>query len=74
MLFPELAMEKAISKHGLDPSKVEKIYYLKDLSKDGLYMAFSKGSDKKIIDKFRKSSVKVHKSGIYEKIKKKYVK
>lgn len=63
----ELSMMFRIKKLGFNPKKVEKAYYLKDLSTN-LYMAFSNGTSDEIINRCKRALKEIKNDGTYEKI------
>lgn len=51
----------------------KKVFFLEELSKDGLYMAFSKNTDLNIVEDFKKALKKIKEDGLYEEIIRKYI-
>lgn len=62
-----------VKQGGYDFSKLKRAFYLKDVS-SGLYMAFSKKTSDKIVNKCKKAFDSMVKDGTYKKIKEKYIK
>ncbi len=74
-MFPidELAASYLAKQEKLDFAKMEKVFFLKDIS-SGLYMAFSKNTPDEIVTKCKTALEKIKSDGRFEKIKAKYVK
>ncbi len=71
--FDELGFAYKAQKLGFNTSKIEKVFFLNEISSD-LYMAFSKNSSDTIVQMFKKSLEKIKTDGRYQKILEKYVK
>lgn len=74
-MFPidELAASFLAKQEKLDFTKIEKVFFLKDLSA-GLYMAFSKNTPDEIVNKCKATLEKIKADGRFDKIKTKYTK
>jgi len=70
----ELVANFFLKQYGNIPSEtVKKVYFLKELSADGLYMAFSRNTPDSIVEKCRTALEKLKKDGTYDLILKKYL-
>lgn len=52
---------------------INEVYYLKELSTDGAYMAFSKNTPDALVDQFRGALEKIKEDGTYDRILSKYL-
>jgi polar amino acid transport system substrate-binding protein len=74
-MFPidEVGASFLAQQRGFDFSKMEKVFYLKELS-SGLYMAFSKETPDDVVVKCKAALEKIKKDGRFDQIKNKYIK
>jgi polar amino acid transport system substrate-binding protein len=74
-LYPtdEIGGAYLAKQEGFDASKLEKVFFIEDLS-SGLYMAFSLKTDDAIVNKCKKALAEIKDDGTFEKIKAKYLK
>jgi polar amino acid transport system substrate-binding protein len=52
---------------------IKEVYYLKEISTEGAYMAFSKKTPDELVDQFRKALKKIKEDGTYDRILSKYL-
>ncbi len=69
----ELVAFQLVKNEGKNPDNIlKKAFHIKDLSSDGLYMAFSKATPDETVKKFQVGLEKVKANGTFAKIMKKY--
>lgn len=69
----DLGVVSLCKKENLDCSKLEKAFFLEDLSKNSLYMAFSKKTSDEIVNNMKQALSKIKEEGIYDKIMSPYL-
>jgi len=70
----ELVANFLLKKNGYFPQNtIRNVYFLDEISGEGLYVAFSKKTPKQIVDRYQAALAKIKKDGIYDKIMKKYL-
>lgn len=70
--MPELVGYDLTKRSGFDPSQLRKVFEIKDISSEGLYMAFSKGTSDELVDKFRQALDKIKGNGTFGRITSSY--
>lgn len=70
--LPEIVANAEQSKLVADSNQLQKVYQLKELSSNGLYMALSKSTSEQICSKFRRALHMIKRNGTYDKIIEKY--
>ena len=70
----ELRAHDVVLKKGLDPSKeLSRAFFLKELSPEGYYLAFSKQTDPALVERFADALKGMHDDGSYQQIVQRYL-
>lgn len=69
----ELTAHYLVQSNQYPKNFIKEVYYLKELSSDGAYMAFNKKTPDALVDQFRMALNKIKEDGTYDKILSKYL-